>query len=275
MMPLLRRRRMAKIWTSLVVTCLLSIGPAVGQVPDLVTDRPDQTESSITVAPGYGQLEFGWTHVEDDEDVDVRVDSAPETLVRVGMLENLELRFGFDGYIWAEVDSPGARSQRHDGAGDMDIGLKYKLWHEDGWLPQTALLAGTTLPTGARAFSSERFDPSVRLACSHTLSDTLGLGYNLAGIWQSDEDDTGDRDTTASVAYSVVLGIALSQRLGTFIEFFGDAPTAAGKPANSVDTGFTYLLADNLQIDVLGGVALSEAADDWFIGTGLVYRLPQ
>jgi len=275
MMPLLRRRRMAKIWTSLVVTCLLSIGPAVGQVPDLVTDRPDQTESSETVAPGYGQLEFGWTHLEDDEDVDVTADSTPETLVRLGVLGSLELRLGFDGYIWEEVHSPGARSQRHDGAGDMEVGVKYKLWQENGWLPRTALLAGTTLPTGARAFSSERFDPSVRLACSHTLSDRAGLGYNVAGIWQSAEDDMGDRDTTASVAYSVVLGVALSQRLGTFIEFFGDAPTAAGKPANSFDTGFTYLLADNLQIDVLGGVALSEAAEDWFIGAGLVYRLPQ
>jgi hypothetical protein len=266
---------MAKLGIIVGVTSLFLAGPAGGEVPDLAKDRPDQTESSETVAPGYVQLEFGWTHLEDDEDADVRADSAPETLVRIGVLDSLELRLGFDGYIREEVDSPGARSQRNDGAGDMEVGVKYKLWQEDGWRPQTALLAGTTLPTGARAFSSERFDPSVRLACSHTLSERTGLGYNVAGIWQSDQDSAGDRDTTASVAYSVVLGIALTRQLGTFIEFFGDAPTTSGKPANAFDTGLTYLLAGNLQIDVLGGVALSEAADDWFIGAGLVYRLPR
>jgi len=37
----------------------------------------------------------------------------------------------------------------------------------------------------------------------------------------------------------------------------------------------TYLIADNVQIDVLGGAAISEDADDWFIGAGLVWRLPQ
>ena len=59
------------------------------------------------------------------------------------------------------------------------------------------------------------------------------------------------------------------------MEFFGEAPTGQGKPANSLDGGFTYALADNLQIDVLGGVGISEAAEDWFVGAGLVWRLPQ
>jgi hypothetical protein len=71
------------------------------------------------------------------------------------------------------------------------------------------------------------------------------------------------------------MGVALSDRLGAFIEFLGDAPTHEGKPANAVDAGLTYLLADNIQVDVLGSVGLSDAADDWFIGAGLVWRLPQ
>lgn len=162
-----------------------------------------------------------------------------------------------------------------DGVGDFNMGLKWRLWEESGWRPQTAVLADTTAPTGKAPFSSERFDPSIRLACSHTLTETLGLGYNLAGIWSSEADAAGDRDTTASIAYTVVLGIALSERAGTFIEFFGETPTDEGKPANSFDAGVTYLIPHNFQIDVLGGVALSDVADDWFVGGGLVWRLPQ
>ncbi len=254
---------------------LISIGSAAAEVSDLVTDRPDQTESSETVPPGYVQFEFGWTHAEDDEDADVTSDSFPETLIRVGVVENLEFRFGFGGYIWEEMDSPGGPSESEHGAGDLEIGLKWRLWDETGWRPQTALLAGTSVPTGEAPFSSERFDPSVRLACSHTLTETLGLGYNLAGNWTTEEDARGDRDTDASLAYTIVLGIALSEQLGTFIEFFGEVPTDEGKPANSFDGGFTYLIADNLQVDVLGGVGVSEDAEDWFLGAGLVWRLPQ
>ena len=34
---------------------------------DLLTDRPDQTESAIVIKPGFFQLEFGWTFTQDDE----------------------------------------------------------------------------------------------------------------------------------------------------------------------------------------------------------------
>lgn len=240
-------------------------------IPELVTDRPDQTESSETISPGYIQFEFGWTHTEDDEDEDLTSDAFPQTLVRIGVADNLELRFGFDGFIWEDTEGTGTDK----GAGDLNVGLKWKLWEESGWWPQTAVLADTSLPTGKAPFSSERFDPSVRLACSHTLTETLGLGYNVAGVWSSEEDAAGDRDTTASIACSIVLGIAVSDRLGTFVELFGETPTDEGKPANSFDAGVTYLLADNLQIDFLAGVGLSEAANDWFAGAGLVWRLPR
>jgi hypothetical protein len=250
---------------------LVALARANTVVPALVTDRPDQTESSGTVRPGFIQFEFGWTHREDNEGPDVTSDSLPETLMRLGVTDYLELRFGFDGYVWEDTRGVGT----DEGAGDTEIGVKWKLWEEAGRRPQTAILTGTSLPTGQAPLSSERFDPSIRLACSHTLTETLGLGYNLTGLWSTEEDARGDRDTTASIAYSVVLGIALSERTGTFVEFFGDAPTGSGKPANSLDAGLTYLLAHNLQLDVLGGVSLSEAADDWFIGAGVVCRVPR
>ena len=250
---------------------LTAFGRVEAQVPELVSDRPDQTESSETVGAGYVQFEFGWTHSEYDDGGDVTSDAFPETLVRVGVADDLELRFGFDGHVWEKADNHG----RENGTGDLGVSLKWKLWEQSGRRPQTAVLAGTSIPAGDATFSSERFDPSIRLACSHAMSETLSLGYNVAGLWATEEDAAGDRDTTASVAYSAVLGIALSDQFGTFVEFFGTRPTGAGQPAHSLDTGLTYLIADDVQIDIVGGVGLSDAADDWFIGAGLVWRVPR
>ena len=64
----------------------------------LVTDRPDFTESTVTVGRGVMQLECGYTFTADDE-AGVRTNnhSFPETLLRVGMLaEWFELRFDWN-----------------------------------------------------------------------------------------------------------------------------------------------------------------------------------
>jgi hypothetical protein len=67
----------------------------------------------------------------------------------------------------------------------------------------------------------------------------------------------------------------MTDKLGCFVEFFGDIPTGSnGGSANSFDGGFTYLIADNLQLDVFSGVGLSGDADDWFIGAGFSIRFP-
>ena len=74
----------------------------------------------------------------------------------------------------------------------------------------------------------------------------------------------------------MALGVSITDELSGFAEFFGDAGLSrSGGPRNSFDTGLTYLLQDNLQLDFAGGIGLSEEADDWFITAGFSYRWPQ
>ena len=61
--------------------------------PEMVTDRPDQTESSNIVLPGHVQFEIGYTHVEVELDgVDFVFDELPQTLARIGLSKRFELR---------------------------------------------------------------------------------------------------------------------------------------------------------------------------------------
>ena len=62
---------------------------------DLVTDRPDQTESALTVPPMRLQIEAG---VEAFEQDGVRFLAAPSALVRVGIVSGLEFRIS-GGYL--------------------------------------------------------------------------------------------------------------------------------------------------------------------------------
>ncbi|MCP4454270.1 MAG: transporter [Planctomycetes bacterium] len=241
----------------------------------LVTDRPDQTESSSTVGFQRIQFELGYTHSVDDEADTVRTDSLSQTLIRYGLIEGLELRFGWDGYQWQETTSGGATT-RIDGASDVAAGLKYRLRAEQGWMPETAFLTHLSVPVGKAGLSSEQIDPDLRFAFSHTLNDTYSFGYNLGTAWTTGEDATGKISQRNHFIYTVALGAGITDELGAFVEFYGDVPTQSNStgPANSFDGGLTYLLSDDMQLDISSGIGLSDAADDWFVSAGIAFRLP-
>lgn len=255
-----------------LASSLVAGNHALGQ--ELVTDRPDQTESSITVPAGRWQIETGWTWARDDQDGErFETNEGPGTLLRVGVSTRWELRLGWAGWIREEV-SGGGQDSVVDGFTDGELGAKVYLREERGAFPEIALLFGTSVPVGENSLTSDHFDPSFRFSLSHTLSDRLSLGYNLGMEWET-SDSAGGEHTLSRGIYTVALGIGLDNRAGVFVELFGSvAASAEGSPEHSIDGGFTWLLKEDIQLDIAGGFGLSEAAGDWFLGVGLSVRLP-
>ncbi|MXY23400.1 MAG: transporter [Acidobacteria bacterium] len=233
------------------------------QAPELVTDRPDQTESAVAVPRGLVQVETGYLFARALDGVDTH--TAPGTLVRIGLGGRTELRLGHTGII-------GSGGRR--GAGDSEIGAKVNVIPDpEGWRPQLAVLGGLSLPTGADRYSSGGADPSFLFAFAHELGPRLSLGYNAGAAWES---SPGQPNRDAFVVYSLALGVGLTDRLGTFLEVFGDRQVAGAAATNaSVDAGFTLLLDELVQWDVSVGRRLRGPADDLFVGTGLSFRLPR
>jgi len=229
------------------------------QAEEMVTDRPDATESSSVIQPGYIQAELGWLYTKGEE----KSHEVPQTLLRIGVVDRVELRLGWAGYK-NETSSGGA-----DGVGDFEVGVKIFLAEEQGLRPEIALMGGVSVPSWDDDVASDEVDPGFRFAFSHTLSDTFSLGYNLGAEWA-----TEDGDTLSSFIYTVAVGAGLSNRIGAYAEFFGDIGMSASGVVHSFDGGFTYLLRENLQLDAFAGVGLSDDADDWFAGTGLSFRFP-
>ena len=271
---LIARRRFATSLQGVAGGCRVARAPLLGaavltgavgasaQSPELVTDRPDQTESATVVPRGLLQVETGYLFTREG---DVDSHAAPGTLFRIGLGGRTELRLGHAGVMGTE----GRR-----GAGDSELGAKVNLIPQAaGWRPELAILGGLSLPTGHHVFSSGGADPSFLVAFAHELRPRLSLGYNAGAAWNS-SPDRADRD--ASVVYSLALGIGLTDRLGAFIEVFGDRQvTGAVATAASADAGLTFLVTDILQLDVSVGRALRGPANDVFAGAGLSLRLPR
>ena len=68
---------------------------------DLVTDRPDFTESALVVPSKMIQLEGG---VEVEDFNSVSTFSYPSILARIGIGYNLEVRLGFSGWLNERID---------------------------------------------------------------------------------------------------------------------------------------------------------------------------
>lgn len=272
------------------VTTLAAVGAPLraqltpaAEPPELVTDRPDQTESASVVAPGYLQVETGISYGRDEDGLgSVRTISGPGTLVRIGAGARTELRIGWDGWVEEEVDSlhPQGIDRTVSGVGDGELGAKVKLREESGALPEMAVLGGVTLPVGDDELTGDEYHPSVRLAFAHTLSDRLGLSYNLGAerFTAPDPESSGD-ETDDFVRYlaTVALGAAFTDRLGGFVELFGEEPESAalGGTQVSLDGGVTYLVRPNLQLDAFAGAGLTDEAPDWLAGVGLSVRWPR
>ncbi len=235
---------------------------ANAQSAELVTDRPDQTESATVVAGGVVQVEMGYLFARDGG---VDRYEVPGTLVRVGLGGRTELRVGHAGV---------AGGGQGRGAGDSTLGAKFNLiGHADGWRPELAILGGVSLPTGDHGFSSNGVDPSFLFLLAYELSPRLSFGANIGSAWESSSEGSGRE---ATLLYSLVLGGGLTDRLGVFLELFGDwLTTGANATGVSVDGGFTFLLADLVQFDLYVGRGLRGIADDAFVGTGLSFRLPR
>jgi len=246
-------------------------GGPPGRDEPLVSDRPDFTEASTTVGRGVAQVEMGYTFFSnDDGGVRTRSHSYPEMLWRIGILADwLEFRIAYNAASTDTLAPPLPRTTV-SGSEDLYLGFKLGLTPQEGILPEMALVPQMTVPTGDPAFTTGLVMPGLNWLYGWDINDELSFG----GSSQINQtlDDAGD--VYLEVAQSFTVGIALTDRLGMYTEWFAFFPSGAvvAPTQHYLDGGFTYSVTNDLQLDVRAGVGLSNASDDYFVGSGLVKR---
>jgi hypothetical protein len=238
-------------------------------VPDIITDRPDQTESAAVVPFNMLQIETGFVYEKDETDLAEYTNTAfNSTLLRYGLFKSTELRIGME-YLEETVNfKPSGPKSLVNGFSPLYTGLKIKITEEEGWIPEMALLGSLTWPaTANKDLKPSYVAPALRMAFAHTLSENLSLGYNLGAEWNGEMPNAG-------YYYSVALGIGLTSQLGAFVESYGTMYEEF-KPEHKADAGLTWMLNKNFQLDVSGGIGLSDISPDYFVSFGLSYRIPE
>lgn len=233
----------------------------------ITTDRPDFTEASSTVGANVAQIEMGYTFTHnDDESIATRSHSTPEALFRIGTPINwLELRFG------ANLLQENIGVVSNDGAEDLYLGMKLGLTTQDGMLPEMALVPQMTVPTGGSAFTKNQAMPGVNWLYGWDVTDCLTTAgstqFNLAV-------DPASGTGYTEWAQSWTIGYSLHERVGMYTEWFALMPDNAetAQVEHYGNGGFTFQFNDDIQWDIRAGLGLNDAAEDYFVGTGLSIR---
>jgi hypothetical protein len=233
-------------------------------IEEMVTDRPDYTESSAVVPRGGFQFESGVLYEGDLRDgVRGRNLTVPGGLFRIGLGRRTELRIGGDGLLVQE-----SGDVRVAGYSDLDLGVKIRLLSQKTAGLDVAVIPMASFPIGAERFSSGAIDPTVKLTWARTLP--LGFGatgnFNLASV----SDDAGrfaQRTVSVSIGHDFIGG------WGGFAESYAFTPPDRDEPIGvTLDWGVSRSIGRNLQVDLEAGRGLTGPAPDWFVGFGLAVR---
>lgn len=232
----------------------------------LVTDRPDATEASSTVGKGILQFETGGLYETFEANTIKSEDYTFNTmLIRYGILDNLELRLGWDFVEGVTKINGNKLDNVTSGLSPLLLGMKIDIAEEDGCMPEIALI-GHVFPvfSASADYRPEYTGVDFRLSLSHTLSENSSLGYNIGAQW-------GDDSPEATAIYTLAYGYSFTEKFGMYAEIYGDFPEDSS--ANHYwDAGFTYLVNNDLQLDAYFGTSITEG-QDLLLGLGFSYRV--
>lgn len=251
---------------------------AMEETGEIETDRDSFTPATTLTPHGRTIFESAWTWVDNRDAKDTH--SLPEVLLRHGVTERIELRFGTNYEIGGEAShasgSHGGGRRRNNAVptGDglheeanVSYGVKFDTSDQSHWIPDSSLIV-----TGATPTSGE--EAATRLVATYVFGWELENGW----IWDSAirYGLTGEgSEATNSWSPSTVVKFPMGERAKGHVEYFSIlSDTPDGQiDKHYVSPGVHYLITEELEIGVRVGWGLNDSASDFFsnVGIGWLY----
>jgi hypothetical protein len=263
---LITRRTRSRHFCALVVTAWLAF--AVGGAradsdscpkpgDEIATDRPDVTNSSLVVPFGSLQSENGINLSARDGG---RTIDGPNTRWRMGIAPCLEVLVDVPSYF-ANVKAPGA-----SGWTDVVPGLKWQISPLPGKIDLSATV-GAALPTGTAQIAGRGAQPYLQFPWSIELHEGWGVSGMFTEFFRPAESNARRLTETTFVIEKKV-----TERVSLFTEYVGDFPDGA-RPTLLLNSGGTYLLTPNHQVDFRFAIGLNHNSPSYVVGMGYSFRI--
>jgi hypothetical protein len=248
--------------------CPLSIRSSESETEDEIeTDRDSFTPSTGVVGRGRLVLESAYSFIDNREVPETH--SLPELVVRYGIGENIELRFGYNyevggagNPISGNIPDDTEDSSELEREANILFGTKVWLTEQDNFLPRSSMIVQGFTPVRGESTDTQ-------------LSATYVFGWQLNSHWQWDSAiryGTGsfEEDRFSTWSPSTVIKIPIGESWKVHAEYFSVA--TAGRATDSTQHFFSpgahYLITPNLEIGLRVGWGLNEQAPNFFSNVG-------
>ena len=247
------------------------------QMREMITDRPDLTESPYTVDAGHLQIEMDLVRFTYDRHNPERTDrrvkswSIADTNFKIGLLNDLDLQLVTPIYNWVDTDDHTTGSTVHQrGFGDLTVRLKYNFWGNDGGMTAFGVMPFLKIPTNQDDLGNHAVEGGLILP----LAVELPAGFDMGIMAEFDFDEDADADGYhEEFVDSITFGHDIVGGLSGFVEFASIATTDSdGHWIGLVDLGPTYAVTEDFHVDAGVVFGVSRAADDVSAFTGLSWR---
>lgn len=236
--------------------------------PAIITDRPTVAVSPYIVPKGKLQIETGFVYeTESNTTDDISRYAIAGTLLRYSIFDNFEVRAA--SFYGIEEVSPleSAPDSSINGFGPLMLGFKVHIVEEKGWRPEMAVVVDMTLRhLGEETFAPIYSFPSASFLIGYTLGKFAIVGN--AGFSYNGSNPDGFFIYRLAVSYNIL------EKLAVYIEPYGNFDHG-DLPNHKIDAGFTYIVRNNLLIDISAGLGLSKSNDKSFVAVGLGWRIPK
>ena len=226
---------------------------------EIITDRPDVTNSSVVIPPGSLQIENGVNFSARDGD---RLIDGTNTRLRAGIANCLEFLVDTPTYF-ANVRSP-----QNSGFSDIAPALKWQISPVPGKVDLSAVF-GVALPTGSAGIAGPGAQPYLQLPWSWELRGGWGLSGMFTEFFRP-SDPISKRVTETTF----VIEKKVTERASLFVEYVGDYPES-GSPAQFLNSGGLYRFSPNQQLDFHVALGLNHNAPSYVVGVGYSVRFDE
>ena len=214
---------------------------------EFATDRPDRTESPITVDAGHFQLET---------DLILMTLKGGE---RSTTYNFMNLKAGVTNYSDLQILIP-TLILRNAQAGTGNTTLRYKvnLFGNDDGTAALGIMPYLTLPTQSSKLGTARTEGGVMLPFGFAAPH----GYSIGGMLQYDKvRNDGDNGFHSQFISTLAVSRGLFGGMDGYLELFSQTEVGAEWVA-TVDGGIILPVTDNLRLDVGANVGVTDAAED-------------
>jgi hypothetical protein len=223
---------------------------------EIVTDRPDVTNSSIVVPMGSFQSENG---INLSSQNGGRTVDGTNSRWRLGIAPCLEVLVDLPTYF-TNVKLPGS-----SGFSDVAPAVKWQISPVPGKV-DLSMTVGVFVPTGALDIAGRGAQPYLQFPWSWELRD----GWGLSGMF-TEFFRPIDLTTKRITETTFVIEKKLTDKTSVFTEYVGDYPEGTS-PSQLLNSGVLYHLTPMQQLDFHFAIGLNRNSSSYIFGLGYSVR---